>query len=317
MPYVLAVPVNQRVIATVDGTVDRAPRRRPGGTTARAGVEEDLRRRRRQGTTALPLGPDSDPAAGRHPQLLAAGPPQPDRSAPTWPTTCATAPNAPRCASWSASPEPAGRSRRPSRPPRAKSASTSTRSAATTAGTDTSPWPCSPTPSSPSPPPRPVEKGGPTAGRGTDPAHRPRGPTPARPTDLAPTTRRPCRPELVPLATPTPSPRPTMPLHQPRRLAISAAVVLVGWIDQPTTTERTTNPTMTKIAKVTGIAPEPVIHSRTRSCWPLLRRPKCSRTRADRDSRSCTSLSRCSTLIARPSSGVLGQRGQDPDQLPV
>ena len=36
---------------------------------------------------------------------------------------------------------------------------TSTRSAATTAGTDTSPWPCWPTPSSPSPPPRPAQKG--------------------------------------------------------------------------------------------------------------------------------------------------------------
>jgi SRSO17 transposase len=78
MPYVLAVPVNQRVIARLGGKGGRATRRRPGHDPAGASVEADLRRRRRQRATALPLGPGSDPAAGRQPQLLAAGTTQPE-----------------------------------------------------------------------------------------------------------------------------------------------------------------------------------------------------------------------------------------------
>lgn len=50
-------------------------------------------------------------------------------------------------------PEPGGRSRKPSRPPRTNAAWTSTKSAATGADTGTSPWPCSPTPYSLPPPP--------------------------------------------------------------------------------------------------------------------------------------------------------------------
>ena len=55
-----------------------------------------------------------------------------------------------RCASWSASPAAAGRSKNPSKPPRPSPGSISTRSAAGPAGTAGPSSPCSPTPCSPS-----------------------------------------------------------------------------------------------------------------------------------------------------------------------
>ena len=79
MPYVLAVPVNQRVIATVQGRIAQLRADELAGDAAWAGLEEDLRRRRRQGPAGLPLGQGGDPPAGGHRQLLAAGAAQPDR----------------------------------------------------------------------------------------------------------------------------------------------------------------------------------------------------------------------------------------------
>jgi hypothetical protein len=70
------------------------------------------------------------------------------------------------------------------------------------------------------------EKGDLQTGRRTHPAHRPRSPAPTRPADLVPATRHDSRPGLVTMATTTPSPRPQLPLQNPRRLTISAAVVL-------------------------------------------------------------------------------------------
>lgn len=86
MPYVLAVPVNQRVIARVStDTGDRVAELRadePRENASGAGVQEDLGRQRRQGSPALSLGPRRDPAAGTIRRLLAAGAPldqRPDR----------------------------------------------------------------------------------------------------------------------------------------------------------------------------------------------------------------------------------------------
>src|SRR5512144_1527038 len=70
-----------------------------------------------------------------------------------------------------------------------------------------------------------AQKGASSPGRRPDPVDRARGPPPARPPDLAPATRHQSRPRLVALATPTPSPRPTLPLHTPGHLTITAAVV--------------------------------------------------------------------------------------------
>ncbi len=113
---------------------------------------------------------------------------------------------------------------------RARSGSTSTRSAATTAGTNTSPWPCSPTPSSPSPPPtpakQPTKKGAAQQRRRPHPTDPARGPRPTRPPHLEPATQRHVGAALVTLATSPPSPRPTLSLHSPRSPAINAAVVL-------------------------------------------------------------------------------------------
>src|SRR3954462_12269188 len=63
-----------------------------------------------------------------------------------WPPPCASAPRTRRWPTWSPSPAAGGRSRSPSRPPRARSAWTTIRSAATPPGTGTSPWRCSRTP---------------------------------------------------------------------------------------------------------------------------------------------------------------------------
>ena len=59
----------------------------------------------------------------------------------------------------------------------------------------------------------------------TDPA---RGPRPARPPHLEPATRPNIGAELVTLATPPPSPRPTLSLHSPRSPTISAAGSIGG-----------------------------------------------------------------------------------------
>ena len=58
-----------------------------------------------------------------------------------------------RCTPWSPSPDSAGASRNPSKPPKASPGSISTRSGAGPPGTAGPPWPCSPMPSWPWPPP--------------------------------------------------------------------------------------------------------------------------------------------------------------------
>jgi SRSO17 transposase len=123
---------------------------------------------------------------------------------------------------------PAGPLKKGSRPPKARSGSTTTRCVGGTAGTDTSPSPCSPTPFSPSSAPaRPP--GTPTTTntrdvhhailvRSAHPAHRARSAPLARAPRLAGVPRRRRRARLVALATPTPSHRTPLPLPPPARL---------------------------------------------------------------------------------------------------
>lgn len=151
MSYVLAVPSNQRV----------HPAGRPivgGGQGGEVRIDAAVAALPAQSWTTISVGAGAKgprvyqwarapirPLAGPGYWLLAR------RAA--WPTT-ATSPTtsppprrAPRYASWPASPERAGRSRRPSRPRRTRSDSTTTKFAATAAGIATSPWRCSRTPS--------------------------------------------------------------------------------------------------------------------------------------------------------------------------
>jgi hypothetical protein len=144
MPYVLAVPVNQYTIATLGGVSPRpGSTRSPPPCPPRTGADcppvpaprdrgSMTGRGCRSGRCRSPTGTGCWSAAAS--------------PTATWPTTCASARRPRRWPSWSPSPVPAGRSRSPSKPPRARSAWTTTRSAATTPGTDTSPWPASPTP---------------------------------------------------------------------------------------------------------------------------------------------------------------------------
>ena len=137
-PYVLAVPVNQRVIATVAGSLveeraDAHAARLPAQASKKISAGPGAKGPRLTPGPERRSGPLSPPAATG--SWCAATCP----TLTTWPTTCATGRRAPRCASWCAPPVPAGRSRRRSKAPRARSAWTSTRSAATTAGTATSP----------------------------------------------------------------------------------------------------------------------------------------------------------------------------------
>jgi len=69
------------------------------------------------------------------------------------PSTCAGHPPKCPCPNWSASPVSAGAWRSASKPPRARSASTTTRSETGPPGTGTSRWPCSPWPFWPPSPP--------------------------------------------------------------------------------------------------------------------------------------------------------------------
>ena len=209
MPYVLAVPVNQRVIATADGQVAELRADALATHAAAAGLEEDLRRRRRQGATPLPLGPGRDPAAGRHRQLLAAGPPQPDR--PDRPGLLPVL--RPRT-------HPAARAGPRRRRPLGDRGDLPDRQGPGRPGPVPGPplrrlvpthHPGHARPRLPDRHHRRHKKGAPR--RRTHPADRPRGPTPTRPPDLAPATRHHDRPELVAMATTTPSPGPPPPLH--------------------------------------------------------------------------------------------------------
>jgi hypothetical protein len=69
---------------------------------------------------------------------------------PTWRSTDAKPTGRSDCPSWCGWPDPAGASRNVSKPPRTRSAWTTTRSARTPPGTGTSPWPWSPMPTWPS-----------------------------------------------------------------------------------------------------------------------------------------------------------------------
>jgi SRSO17 transposase len=145
MPYVLAVPVSQHVIATVAGEVtglraDALAKKLPAQAWKKLSAGAGSKGPRFYHRAKAAIRPQEE--TGGHWLLVRRNLADPT----TWPTTCATAPNAPRCANWSGQPVPAGPSRGPSKPPRVRSVSTSTRSAATTPGTDTSRWPCSRTP---------------------------------------------------------------------------------------------------------------------------------------------------------------------------
>ncbi len=79
MPFVLAVAVNQRVIATVDGRIaqlraDELAAMLPGQVWKKISAGDGS-----QGPAGLPLGQGGDPPAGGQRQLLAAGAAQPDR----------------------------------------------------------------------------------------------------------------------------------------------------------------------------------------------------------------------------------------------
>jgi hypothetical protein len=88
-------------------------------------------------TLLLPLLFDVSLAG--YPQQPAGASARPDRSRNLAHCLC-HGPHHSRNGNWPAWPGPAGRSRRPSRPPKAELVWTNTRSAATTAGIDTSPW---------------------------------------------------------------------------------------------------------------------------------------------------------------------------------
>jgi len=93
-------------------------------------------------------GTPEDSAAGKHQVLI-----RRNDTTGELPITAAGPRHRCRWRRWSRLPDSGGGSRSPSRPPKAWSASTSTRSAAGPPGTGGPCWRCSPTPSSPSPPP--------------------------------------------------------------------------------------------------------------------------------------------------------------------
>jgi hypothetical protein len=131
---------------------------------------------------------------------------------PTWPTTSATARPTPRRRTWWGWPGRAGRSRRSSRRPRARSGSTSTRCGGGAAGTATSRCACWPTPSSPSPAPAPPAKKGGAADGGPAAADGAGGAPPALPPGLGPPAAAGPRARLVDLAATAPGPGQTLPL---------------------------------------------------------------------------------------------------------
>ncbi|AQW48314.1 hypothetical protein SHXM_01777 [Streptomyces hygroscopicus] len=190
-------------------------RQAPGNATPAA----TARRGRASMTGQPPNCPPSTTSTATSPPIndghwLAAAWPARRRSRTTSPTHRMEPPSL----SWYASPEPAGRSRKPSRPRRTSADWTNTRSAGIPAGTGTSPWPCSPTPSSPPwPPLRGRKRGQQKRFRRPRTAHR--GRNPATPGSWqspvgAPSAHRP-RDELVLLATPAPGHRPPLPLPPP------------------------------------------------------------------------------------------------------
>jgi hypothetical protein len=140
--YVLAVPMNQRVIAKTGllGTEFRAEEliaclSGRSWRTARPGPAPRA--------TGAPPGPA--PASTTRRPCSGCWPADPSRTPLIWPTTSAMDRHGCPWPRWCVLPAPGGRSRKPSRPPRAKPASTITRSDNGPAGTGTSPCPCSPT----------------------------------------------------------------------------------------------------------------------------------------------------------------------------
>jgi len=144
MSYVLAVPVSQSVFTLLDGRPVQCR-----ADAASAAVPASAWQRLSPGPA--PRGPGCMTGRGFRsgccPNLGGTG---------CWsaaaspmancPTTCASVRPSRHWPTWSRWPGPAGPSRSPSTPPRARSVSTTTRSAATTPGTGTSLWPVSRTP---------------------------------------------------------------------------------------------------------------------------------------------------------------------------
>ncbi|WP_408645980.1 transposase [Streptomyces odonnellii] len=130
--YVLAVPKSQHVTAWAAST-SPSPRH---PTRCRNATPAATAQRAHASTTGQPPAcpPSTTSTATRPPTTGGSWPdavwPAPTRS----PTTSPTHPPAPPRPRWSASPAHAGRSRKPSRPPRTNVAWTSTKSAATRAG---------------------------------------------------------------------------------------------------------------------------------------------------------------------------------------
>lgn len=142
MPYVLAVPVDQRVFPVAGGVsaelrADALAATLPARAWKRLSAGPGAKGPRIYHWARVLIRP-VDGAGKRH-WLLGSGATCPTRAA--WRTTCAPGGPTPRRAGWRGWPAPAGPSRSPSRAPRARSAWTGTRSAATTPGIGTSPWP--------------------------------------------------------------------------------------------------------------------------------------------------------------------------------
>ena len=122
MPYVLAVPVNQRVIATVQGTIAELRADELAAHAAGAGLEEDLRGARAKGPRVYHWSwPAIRPLEDTDSYWLLV------RRSLTDPTDlayylCHGPRTHPEYENWSGWPVLAGPSRRPSKPPRASRA---------------------------------------------------------------------------------------------------------------------------------------------------------------------------------------------------